>query len=80
MRYNKNKVHKTLDYWSWDMHNLDFLEKSLGIVSPPQLVNDFSRKTFLVEYFINWPDFIVWFMFEILRNICIVIVVNKIVT
>ena len=27
MAYNKNKLGKTLDYWSWDTLNLDFLKK-----------------------------------------------------
>ena len=30
------------------MHNFDFLEKGLGIVSPPDFVYDFSRKLFLM--------------------------------
>ena len=36
-----------LDYWSRDMLNLDFLEKSLGMVSPPHFVYDFSLKNLL---------------------------------
>ena len=35
------------------MLNLDFLEKSLGIVSPLHLVYEFSRKMFLKLYSIN---------------------------
>ena len=27
MAYNKNKFYKTLDYWSRDILNFDFLEK-----------------------------------------------------
>ena len=37
LAYNKNILYKTLDNWSRDMLNFDFLEKSLGIVSPPHL-------------------------------------------
>ena len=35
------------------MFNFDFLEKSLGIVSPPHLENDFTRKAVLMLYFIT---------------------------
>ena len=31
LAYNKNKLYKTLGYWSKDMLNFDFLEKGLGI-------------------------------------------------
>ena len=41
------------------MVNFDFLEKGLGIVSPPHFVNDFSRKMVLMLYSNNWPNFIV---------------------
>ena len=51
--YNKNELYKTLDYSSRDMLNFDFLEKGLGIVSPPHFVYDISRKTFLMLYSIN---------------------------
>ena len=43
LTYNKNKLYKTLDYWSRDMLNFDNLEKRLGIVSPTNFVYDFSR-------------------------------------
>ena len=74
--YNKNKLHKTLDYWYRDVLNFDFLEKGLGIVSPPHFVYDFSTKMFLMLYPINWLNFIVWLplLLEILRSICIAIV------
>ena len=49
----KNKLYKTLDHWSRDMLNLDFLEKGLKIVSPSHFVYDFSRKMFLLLYFIH---------------------------
>ena len=35
------KLHKTLDFWSGDMRNFDFLEKSLGIFSPTHIVYDY---------------------------------------
>ena len=44
LAYNKNKLFKTLDYWSSGMLCFNFLEKGLGIVSPPYFVYDFSRK------------------------------------
>ena len=72
--YDKNKSYKTLVYWSWDMLNSDFSEKVLGIVSPSHSVNHFSRKMFLMLYFIKWPKFIAWLplRLEILGNIYIV--------
>ena len=36
-----------------DVLHFDYLEKSLGIVSPPHFVNDFSRKMFLMLYSIK---------------------------
>ena len=65
-----------LDYWSRDMLNFHFIEKGLGIVFSPHFVYDFSRKMFLMLWFINWPNFIVWLplLLEILGNICIEIV------
>ena len=76
LEYNKNKLHKTLDYWIKDMLNFNFSGKSLGIVSPPNFVYDFSGKMFLMIHSINWPNFIVWLhlLLEILDNICITIV------
>ena len=58
------------------MLKIEFLEKGVGIVSPIYFVNDFSRKTFLTLYSINWPNFIVKLSVppEILGNICIAIV------
>ena len=76
MACKKIKLYKTLDYWSKDMLNLVFLEKGLGIVSPPHYVYDFSRKIFLMLYFINGPNFIAWLplLLEILGNARIAIV------
>ena len=74
LAYNEKKLYKTLDYWSRDMVNLDFLGKRLGIVSPLHSVYEFSKKCFLCS--INWPNFIIWlpFLFGILGNMCIAIV------
>ena len=41
LAYIKNKLFKTLDYWSRDMPNFDFLEKGLGVVSPSHFVYNF---------------------------------------
>ena len=75
--YNKNKLYKTLDYWSRDMLNLNFSEKSLRLVSPPYFAYDFSRKMFVILHSSNWPnDVIVWLplLLDILGNMCITIV------
>ena len=44
----QNKIYKILEYWSRDMLNFVFLEKSLGTVSPPNFVYGFSKKMFLI--------------------------------
>ena len=69
------KLDKTLNYWSRDIHNFEFLEKGLGIVFQTHFVYDFSRKIDLLNS-IKRPNFIVWLplLFEILANICVVIV------
>ena len=41
------------------MLNFDFLEKSLGMVSPPHFEYDLSIKYFLMLYSINGLNFIV---------------------
>ena len=71
LAYNKSKLYKNLDYWSRDMVNFDFLEKSLWIVFPPHFVYKFC----------NCPNFIIWLrvslfdlLFEILGNMCIAII------
>ena len=68
LAYNKSKLYKTLDYWSWDMLNFSFLEKGLGIVSPPHFVYDFLTKMFLMLYSSNWPIFWLPLLLEILGN------------
>ena len=42
------------------MLNFAFLEKNLGIVSPPHFLYNFSRKMFLMLCSINWPNIIIW--------------------
>ena len=46
LAYNRNKLFKTLCYWSRDMLIFDFLDKVLGIVSLAHVVYDFSTKMF----------------------------------
>ena len=58
--FNKNKLYETLRYWSRNMLSFKFPEQVLGLVSPPHLAYDFSRKMFFMLYSINWPNFIVW--------------------
>ena len=55
---------KTLDYWSRDILDFNFLQKGLeivGIVSPLHFEHDFLRKMFLMLYSIKWPNFIARF-------------------
>ena len=51
--YNRDKLYKTLDYWSRDILKFGFLEQSLVIVSPPHIVDDFSKKRLLMLYFLT---------------------------
>ena len=77
LAYHKNELYETLEYWSRDMLNLDFLEKGLEIVYPSYFVYDFSKKKmFLMLCSINWPNFIALLplLLEILVNMCIAIV------
>ena len=82
LAYNKTKLYKTLDYWSRDMFNINFSEKGLGLVYPPCFEYDFSRKTFLMLHFINWPNFTVWYLyFSRYWAICVLeLFVNQAVT
>ena len=52
-KYNKNKLHKFSVCCSRYMPHFEDLEKDLGVVSPPHFVYNFSRKIFLLLYFIN---------------------------
>ena len=72
----KNKLYKVSRCWSRYMLNFDFFENGLRLVFPPCFVHDILKKMFLVLCCINWPNFIVWlpFLFEILCNMCIVII------
>ena len=77
LAYNKNQVHKTLDFIQrHSVLNFDFIEMGLGIVSPPHFVYDFSKKMFFTLYFISWPHLIVWLplLLDILGKMCIAIV------
>ena len=82
LAYNRNKLFKTLHYWSRDMLNFDYLDKGLRIVSPAHFGYDFSTEMFLVLYSLNWPHFIAWLslLLEILGNMCIAIVFIQVVT
>ena len=53
LTHNKDKLCKTLGYWSRDMLNLDFLQNGLGIVSPSHFVYDFSIKMLFMLYSIK---------------------------
>ena len=52
------------------------IKRSLELVFLLYFPHNFWRKIFLLLYFINWPNFIVWFPLhcEILDNMCIAIV------
>ena len=75
LTHNKNKLHKSLGYWSRDILNFGILETRQVIVSPPHFVYDFSRKNVFRVYSTNWPSFIVWLplLLEILGSKCIAI-------
>ena len=80
LAYNKNKMYKTLDYWSRDMFNLNFLKKGLEIVSSPYFVYDFLGKRFSC-YSIKWPNFIFWLplLLEILGHMFIAVAFSQVV-
>ena len=69
-------MYKIPGYWSREILSFDFLEKVLGLVSPSHFVYDFSKEIFLMLYFINPPNFIVWLskLLEMFGNIFIVII------
>ena len=79
LTYDEDKLYETLEYWSRDMLNFDFLEKDLWIISPPYFVYDL-KKMFLMFYSINWPNIIVSlpFLLQVLANICILIVCSRV--
>ena len=58
------------------MLNFDFLQNCLRIVSTGHFQNIFSKKIFLMLYYINWPNFIVWLslLLEVLGNMCFAII------
>ena len=49
-----------------------FFRKGSGTSFLPHFVNDFTRKVFLMLYYINWPNFVVFFLLllKIFDNIC----------
>ena len=57
-----------------------FLWKGLVLASKQHFVDDFSKKTFLILYSINWPNFIIWLtlLLEILDNMCGVIICHPV--
>ena len=71
----EKKLYITLGYWCRDMLNIEFLEKSLVIVSPPHITYDFSRKILLILYFTSRQNLIVWLslFLEVFGNMCIAI-------
>ena len=71
LTHNKNKLKKTLDYWSRDIPNFDFLEKRLRIVSPPHFVHYFSRKMFFMLYLTDCLYFLRYWWY---CNMCIAFV------
>ena len=58
------------------MLNFDFLEKSVGMVSPAHFVYDFSGKMTFMLHSITWPNFIVLlpFLLDILGYMCVAII------
>ena len=59
--------------------NLNFPEKGLGLVSPSNFVDNFSRKMIFMLYSSNWSNFIAWLplLFEILGNMFTVVFIWK---
>ena len=59
-----------------------FLKNKKGTTLPAPFSEWFLHKIFLLLYSINWPNFIVWLslIWEILSNMCIVIICNQAVT
>ena len=73
----QRKIIALLDSTNWPI-----LLYSINLASLPHFLHDFGRKIFALLHFINWPHFIVWLSLlrEILRKMCIAIVVNQVVT
>ena len=71
LAHYENKLYQTSGYCSRNMFHLVSLDKGLRILFPPHFVYDFSRKMFLMLYYINWPNFIVRFslLLETLGNV-----------
>ena len=77
----KKQIDNTIDYFSRDMSNFDFLGKSVGISFSAHIAYYFSRKTVIMLYFIIWLNFIAWLLLllDILVQTCIAIFVNQLV-
>ena len=58
LRTQKKQIDSTIDYFSRNMSNFDFLGKGLGRVFPEHFTYYFPRKMFIMLYFIIWPNFI----------------------
>ena len=56
----KKKKHEISDCSSRNMINFNFFKKGLGLLFLSHFVHEFSRKVFLVLYFLKWPNFAVW--------------------
>ena len=69
-----------MDYWFKNILNFAFLENSLGKVSPPHFVYDFSIKMFLMLYSIDRLISIACFSLrlEILGDMCIANVTSEV--
>ena len=81
LTYNKNKLCKTLENWSWDKLQFDFLEKRLGIVPLSHFMYDFSRKMFLMLYSTEQTSLPNCLYFLRYWSICVLrLFVNQIVT
>ena len=74
-----NKLCKTLDCWSRDTLNFDFMEKGLGIVFPTHFVYDFSRKIYHIIFYRLTKFLIVGLplLFKILGSMCIAILCKR---
>ena len=72
----KKQIDNTIDYFSRDMSNFEFLGEGVGIGFPAHFEYYFSRKMFIMLYFIIWLNFIALLLslLEILVKTCIAII------
>ena len=61
---------------AFTLYKASFKRRVLKLASLLHFLHDFLRKIFLTLYFISLPNFIAWlyFLFEVLGNMCIVII------